>query len=241
MTQSFDETLGKLREVHNIDRREQCTIVSANGGCAFVTDPANPHLGGNLEGGDPGTRYDRCVWPWALERFSPSSMLDVGCAEGYVVRWFKDHQVDSFGVDGLPFNVECARRSQISAAVHDLTTGPYVHPTPLDLIWCCDVMEHIAEEFLPNVMATFQQAPVVLLTTGTDLHAAEGWHHVTNKPESFWVAWMKRGGFELDKDATTEARGRCEGGWFKHLGHVFIRAKSQTAPFEPTTGRGTAA
>lgn len=36
-------------------------IVSGPGGCPWVTDPENPHLGGNFDGGDLGTMYQKGV------------------------------------------------------------------------------------------------------------------------------------------------------------------------------------
>lgn len=219
---TFDEVCGQLNVVHAIADHDDYTVVSANGGCAFVVDRNNPHLGGNLEGGDPGTRYDMSVWPWLIENFKPKSVLDVGCAEGYVVSWFSQHQVEAHGIDGLPYNIAFGQRNGIkNLAVHDLTTGPYLE-RQVDVIWCCDVVEHIAEAYLGNVMKTFQQARVVLLTNGTDRHAGEGWHHITNLPDTFWVQWMKDGGFELDEALTAESRALCQEGWYKHLGKVFV-------------------
>jgi SAM-dependent methyltransferase len=219
---TFQNVCDRLREVHRIVDMNTHSVVSANAGCAFVVDRENPHLGGNLEGGDLGTRYGTCVWPWVIKKFKPKNLLDVGCADGFAVRWFADNGVDAHGLDGLPYNIAYARdQGTKNAFVHDLTTGPYVHEK-FDVIWCCDVVEHIAEDYLDNVMATFQQAKMVLLTNGTELHGSDGWHHITNLPDTFWIEWMKNGGFQLDESLTAESRAICHDGWYKHLGKVFM-------------------
>lgn len=219
---TFEETCANLHAVHRVEDKDGYSVVSANSGCAFVVDKDNPHLGGNLEGGDLGTRYDNCVWPWALEKFKPKTFLDVGCAEGYVVQWFERRGVFARGVDGLPYNVKQCEILGLQASCQDLTKGPFLCG-PIDLLWCCDMVEHVAEKYLHFVMETFQQASTVLLTNGGERNGKDGWHHVTNKPEKFWIDWMADGGFSHCEDLTVESREICPSGWYKWLGKVFTR------------------
>src|SRR3990167_5880523 len=119
-------------------------IMDFPGGCPLVVDPQKPHLGGNMRGGDPGTDYSLDLWPWLVEKYKPKAVLDVGCAEGHALRCFQAHGCAVVGVEGLWQN---ARRCGVPVVVHDLTKGP-LRVEGVDLIWCCDVVEHIGEEHL---------------------------------------------------------------------------------------------
>ena len=105
-----------------------------------VSDDQRPDLGGNIRHGDANTFCPR-LWDYLIKRFAIRSMLDVGCGEGHAVNYFFQKGVMAHGIDGLRRNVD---RAVAAVAWHDILTGPYY--MPVDLVWSCEVAEHIMPE-----------------------------------------------------------------------------------------------
>lgn len=197
--------------------------VVGKGGCPFVTDPLNPHLGGNFDGGDDGTSYPKDLWPWLLAKFEPRTILDVGCGTGETLAYFKDKGRNAIGMDGLPFNADkCYERHKVPCVIHDLTKAPFLIQG-VDLIWCCDVAEHIEERYIGNLLYTLANAPVLAMCQGNEDSADQGWHHVNNKPESYWIDKLASVGMIEDKALTAESRAKGNHGWWQLTGRIYKR------------------
>jgi hypothetical protein len=158
----------------------------------MIIDPQSPDLGGNIRHGDLRT-FCPVLWHYLIERFAVESILDVGCGEGHAVHWFSRHGVFAHGIDGLDANV---RRAVVPIARHDLKAGPYV--MPVDLVWSCEVAEHIAPEHLAHYLATLANGNVIAMT-----HAVPGQgghHHVNCQPAEYWVEQLGAYGYRLCED-----------------------------------------
>jgi methyltransferase family protein len=167
-------------------------------GTSFATNAAVPHLGGNVREGDPYTFAPK-TWSYVIERFSISSVLDLGSGAGYAADWFFRRGLRTVAVDGLTENVRVAVYPTIA---HDLTRGPIT--TNVDLVHCQEVVEHIEEQFLPHLIATMSCGRVVLLT-----HARPGelgHHHVNLQPEDYWIQKMVQNGYALLAEDTQRVR-----------------------------------
>ena len=153
----------------------------------LATDPSRPDLGGNIRGGDPNT-WCPALWRYLIGSFGVRSVLDVGCGEGHAVKWFRDAGIDAEGIDGLALNVE---RAVTPILLHDLTAGPFIHP--VDLVWCCEVAEHIDPEKVDNLIDTLANGRVIAMT-----HAVPGqggWHHVNCQPAGYWIEQIEARGY----------------------------------------------
>jgi hypothetical protein len=103
---------------------------------------------------------------------------------------------------------------------HDLTRGP-IYVAGVDLVWCCEVVEHIAPEHVSSLLDTLTTARVVALT-----HAVpdqDGWHHVNCQPADYWIGHMQTHGYHLLTEDTAHARTLSEG-WFHYTGLIFTRS-----------------
>ena len=89
-------------------------------GLSNVVDNSNPHLGGNLDFGDPYT-YSPTVWDYLVKRFSIQSVLDLGSGTGHAAHYFSKRGVHSIAVDGLEDNILSAIYPSIKI---DLTESP---------------------------------------------------------------------------------------------------------------------
>ena len=156
-----------------------------------IIDNDYPHLGGNIHGGDINT-WNPTLWTGLLTTFAPRIVLDVGCGEGHAVQWFREQGVQAIGIDGLPLNVE---RAVTPIIQHDLTHGPYILRPKVDLVWCCEVVEHVDEEFLDNLLETLTNGHIIAMT-----HAVPGpggHHHVNNQLPEYWISALATRGYKL--------------------------------------------
>jgi SAM-dependent methyltransferase len=183
----------------------------------YVTDPARPHLGGNAAGGDPRTFYP-ALWAWLVRTYKVRSVLDVGCGEGHALAHFASLGCQTVGIDGLP---QC-KFAGADFICHDMTRGP-ARVDHIDLVWSCEVAEHIAPEFVEHYLATLCQGRVVAMT-----HAVPGqggWHHVNEQPAEYWIERVEARGYRLDRDHTPYARLLAKD-YFAATGLIFTKGSA---------------
>jgi hypothetical protein len=106
--------------------------------------------------------------------------------------------------------------------LHDLTDGPFEH-APVDFVNCIEVVEHVKEEYVDNLMKSLTLGQYVLLT-----HARPGqvgYHHVNCQPREYWVEKFDNYGYKLSEEDTAAIREMTRSsGWHVHRsGLVFIR------------------
>jgi hypothetical protein len=146
-------------------------------------------------------------------------MLDVGCGEGHAVRFFFKSGVMAHGIDGLRSNLD---RAVAPIALHDLTLGPYV--MPVDLVWSCEVAEHILPEFVDNYIETLTNGKIIAMTHAVP--GQDGHHHVNCQPAEYWIALMQQRGYELERSQTVYrqiASQELAPNYFAQTGMVFVR------------------
>lgn len=183
-----------------------------------VVEKDAPDLGGNLLHGDTQA-VTPALWRFLIDRFAPRSMLDVGAGEGLTASFFHRAGVIAHGFDGLAVNV---RNARYPIALHDLKSGPYCFPC--DMVYCVEVVEHVEEQFVGNLLMTFSNAPVVVITHA--LPGQRGHHHVNLQPTEYWVAKMDAIGYSVSMDnakfrAIAEAENRDS--YFSKSGLVFLK------------------
>jgi len=162
------------------------------------------HLGGYIRGGDPGTWCPH-LWEWAVRRWNVRSVLDVGCGEGHSTRYFRDMGCEVLGLEGCQQAID---DSAVPGQVvrHDFQDGPFLPGRRYDLIWSCEFLEHVDEQYLPHVLATFSHAGTALLVTHAFPGKDRGHHHVNCKPTAYWIRRLEDLGFECRVDLSREAR-----------------------------------
>lgn len=185
---------------------------------SVATSTERPDLGGNIRYGDANT-FAPILWNYLIDCFGVSSMLDVGCGEGHAVRFFAKHGVHSHGIDGLLSNVQ---RAVYPIALHDLLSGPYI--MPVDLVWSCEVTEHIIPEKVDYFLETLANGKVVAMTHAQPGQA--GYHHVNCQPDDYWISAMARYGYTLARTQPIfrqiAEKELCQN-YFQSSGLVFVR------------------
>ena len=75
---------------------------------------------------------------------NPKTVLDVGCAKGFLVEKLRDRGIEAFGIDSSEYAI-----SQVDDSIKDYCkVGSILDPLErkYDLIVCIEVIEHLFEE-----------------------------------------------------------------------------------------------
>lgn len=177
-----------------------------------------PHLGGNIKEGDPFTFCPR-LWSYLIERFCINSMLDLGSGIGHAAEFFFRKGIRTIAVDGL---VENLNASLYPTVCHDLTRAPVV--TNVDLVHCQEVVEHIEEKYLENLLSSLSCGRVIFMTHA--LPEQTGFHHVNLQPMEYWINALNARGYNLMAEDTNRIReiARQESALYAHnSGLIFHR------------------
>jgi hypothetical protein len=148
-------------------------------GWVEVVNPDAPHLGGNLLYGDPRT-FCPNLWNFVIDRFGVQSVLDIGSGLSYASRYFFRKGLEVIAVEGL---VENVRNAIYPTILHDLTKGPVT--AKVDLVHCQEVVEHIEEKFLDNLLKSLMCGKYILMTNA--VQGQGGHHHVNEQPTQYWI------------------------------------------------------
>lgn len=157
------------------------------------------HLGGYVEGGDEATQYPH-LWAW-LSLQGIKTVLDVGCGDGTAMKGMAARSLTPMGIDGIEQDLP------FPFTQHDYTKGPLFIKPHFDMVWCCEVVEHIEEIYLRNLLVTFECADRVLMT-----HAAPGQaghHHVNCQSADYWIGALAAIGFQYDSLFTERCKARA--------------------------------
>jgi hypothetical protein len=153
-------------------------------GLNAVTSPHASHLGGNIAQGDPFT-FAPSVWDYLIRRFGIASVLDVGAGMGFAADYFHKAGLKVLAVDGMLENCTHAIYPTLQA---DLTQSKVL--AKVDLVHCQEVVEHIEEAHLDNLLSTLTCGRIIVMTNA--LPGQGGHHHVNEQPTEYWIEHLRR-------------------------------------------------
>ncbi len=142
--------------------------------------------------------------------FEPTSVIDVGCAIGdYVKYWKEVLGVRALGIEGSNEARPYFVTDQVS--IYDLRSAPKrINSYPrFDLVTCFEVAEHIeprySPEFLNNLINWSDRILISAAPPG-----AGGHHHVNCRPKKYWIVKMYIRDYLFDRDTTNEIKERLK-------------------------------
>lgn len=183
-----------------------------------VTNEQLPHLGGNVLEGDPYT-FTPNVWNYMIDRFSVRSVLDLGSGLGYSASFFHKKGCQVVAVDGLEENCKNAKYPTVNI---DLTND-YVK-CHVDLVHCQEVVEHIDEQYLENVLRSLSCGRIILMSHA--LPGQDGYHHVNAQSSEYWIHHLSRYNYHYlptDTDQVRKIAANENGAFLAMSGLVFSR------------------
>ena len=158
-----------------------------------------------------GLPYDGSEPHWAnffggvadniIRQLEPETVLDAGCAKGFLVAALAERGVDATGVDISEYAVEQA----VSGAKGRVRSGSLVEPLEgrWDLVTCIEVLEHMSpaetQRAIDNLCSVTDR--ILLSSTPYDFDEPS---HINVRPVATWAQWFATRGFfrRTDLDAS---------------------------------------
>ena len=128
----------------------------------------------------------------------PKSVLDVGCAYGYVVKHLIEKGIYAVGMDVSEFAEKMAQNHIPQNFVrHDMRETPYPFRTQeFDLVYCEGVLEHIEEEYIPRIMTEFARISaerIIQVSFKSHSQADKEEGHVLLMDNGWWLTHIPNG------------------------------------------------
>ena len=134
-----------------------------------------------------------------VEEFNPKTVLDAGCASGYLVEALRDLGVAAYGIDISEYAINCAREDikqylNVQSLTEDL---PQSFPKFYDLVITIEVLEHLyAEDGKMAIKRICSYSDTIIFTsTPYDL---ENKTHVNVQQREYWAELFAKKSFYRD-------------------------------------------
>jgi 2-polyprenyl-3-methyl-5-hydroxy-6-metoxy-1,4-benzoquinol methylase len=128
------------------------------------------------------------------EIMQPKSVLDIGCAKGFLVKAFRSMDIPAYGIDISHYALEEAPKEVKKYLKHyDITSGFEITIPKVDLIVSIDTLEHIPEEKLDRVkdfMLAHSQRQFLRVGTLATPDWQHDASHITMKTIDWWQEWL---------------------------------------------------
>lgn len=126
-----------------------------------------------------------------IKLFNPRSVLEIGCAKGFLVKALRDRGVKAYGIDISEYAInEAPEDVQDYLYVHDITIDSQMTFPDCELVISLDTFEHIPEDKLPKVWKFMKdQGREYYIKVGT-LNTPDWQHdesHITMHTLEWWM------------------------------------------------------
>lgn len=148
-----------------------------------------------FDGGDGYHRYEdaehfKQTAEWLVQEFQPQTVLEIGCAKGFLVKALRDIGVKAYGCDISEYALnEAPEEVKDYLYLIDITDPEPITLPKFDLVVSYDTFEHLPETSLDNVFAFLEKVGTrYYIKVGTP-NTPDWQHdstHITIKPLEFW-------------------------------------------------------
>jgi SAM-dependent methyltransferase len=132
-----------------------------------------------------------------VREINPRSVLDAGCAIGFLVEALRERGVEAFGVDISEYAIGKVPPDLQSYCRLGSVTDPL--PRTYDLIVCIEILEHLAPQDAERAVENFCQHSDDVLFSSTPTDYKEATHFNVQPPE-YWAELFAHHGFLRDVD-----------------------------------------
>lgn len=159
------------------------------------------HLGIPYERNDHWLTFFGKVADRIVATLNPQTVLDVGCAFGFLVEALRDRGVDAIGTDVSDYAISQVGGSAVGHC--SVVSGLEPIEGRFDLITCVEVIEHLDADDGRTLLANMTAASDRILLSTTPHDYAEP-THLNVRPVEYWAEMMAENGMfrNVDHDAS---------------------------------------
>jgi SAM-dependent methyltransferase len=135
-----------------------------------------------------------------IKDINPTSVLDAGCAIGYLVEAFRAHGVEADGVDLSEYAISKARPGAKPYCWVGSVAEPF--PKKYDLIVCTEILEHMSSPDADRAVVNLCRHSKDILFSSTPYDFKEATHYNVRPPE-YWAEKFAQEEFYADVEFDT--------------------------------------
>lgn len=128
----------------------------------------------------------------------PGTVLDVGCAWGFLVEALRDRGIEAYGLDVSEFALAQARPDLRPHLAAGSVLDPFPRPR-YDLVICMEVVEHLPRTEAAAAVANLARHGEEVLFSSTPVDFSEA-THFNVQPVDYWVEQFARQGLYPDPE-----------------------------------------
>ncbi|MBU4352836.1 MAG: class I SAM-dependent methyltransferase [Nanoarchaeota archaeon] len=133
-----------------------------------------------------------------IEQFEPKTVLDAGCAWGFLVEAFRNRGVEAYGVDISEYAIQNVHPDIKPYCWIGSITEPF--PNKYDLITCIEILEHLPQKEAEKAIENLCTHSNEIVFSSTPFDNKEATHFNVHDPE-YWAEQLARYGFYRDMEA----------------------------------------
>lgn len=157
--------------------------------------------------------FDRGLIDYIIKVCHPQKVLDLGCGQGFFIKYLRDKGIDAWGVEGEDLTtVFQAPGYQIKQDLSEL----FDLKEKYDLVMCLEVVEHIPHEFEDTVFNNIVKHMSRYLLFSGAIPGQQGTGHINERLESHWFSQLAKRGLVLRHQDTVQARFSSIQPWYKN-------------------------
>ena len=166
-----------------------------------------PYLGRHFANREKYREDYRALAGYLLEAVEFDSVLDVGCANGFLLEEFLSA---AKRVQGIELSEEV--REFLSPALLDhVMIGDFsVAVGSWDLVCCIEVAEHLEPERSEDLVAKLCSSAERAIYFTAARPGQTGHGHINCRPPAEWLAWFSESGWQVDEPSTKALRERMK-------------------------------
>lgn len=136
------------------------------------------------------------IVPFLIEKFHPSSVIDVGCGIGTFLHVFKQRGVsDIKGVDGTWVNKDQLYIDKTEFMEADLEK-PIRLDREFDLVLCLEVAEHLSPDAADTIVGSLTSLGKVIVFSAATVKQG-GQNHINEQEFSYWKTKFEARGYKI--------------------------------------------
>jgi SAM-dependent methyltransferase len=140
-----------------------------------------------------------------MRYFDPSSVIDVGCGSGALLKVLKEMGVaDCRGIEYTRVGRKVCRKRGLNVVAGDLTKQCSIDGN-VDLTICLEVAEHLPPNAADQLIDNLAGGPDILIFSAA-IPGQGGREHLNEQPHEYWVEKLRQRKFLLDQVTTMALR-----------------------------------
>lgn len=134
-----------------------------------------------------------------VSTLSPKTVLEFGCAKGFLIETLRDLGIDAEGVDISEYAISQVREDIKPYCRVGSILEPFPSSRYYDLVICIEVLEHLTkEEGIIAIRNITQYSDVILFSSTPDDFDEPT--HLNVQPREYWVDLFEQSGFVPDRN-----------------------------------------